>query len=144
MKRSTIVLILIASVLGIIAIIGFVKSNDHSIESNLSTAMQTQGIPFKDLLAKGDAAGLGQYFASEVTIALPGKEDDFSKKEAISVLSRFFIANPPQSFVVKHNGLSPKGEAQFHIGQLKTEKGSFRTTLMVQKELIQEIRFEKE
>ena len=142
MKRP--IIILIISVIGIFGILGSVKSNDTNIESDLSTAMEIQGIPFQDLLAKGDAVGLGQYFASEVTIAVPSKEEDFSKKEAIKVLSQFFIANPPQSFVVKHNGLSPKGSAQFHIGHLKTEKGSFRTTLMIQKELIQEMRFDKE
>ena len=63
----------------------------------------------------------------------------------INETTDFFDNNTVKSFAVIHRGES--GEAEFCIGTLITQKGSYRTTLNLKqkgdKKVLQEVKFEK-
>ena len=70
------------------------------------------------------------------------EEEELSKQEVIKLLQSFFSAHPPQSFEVIHKGASNSGKSRYVTGLLKTLKGTFKTSLMIEKGLILEIGFE--
>ena len=102
-----------------------------------------QVIPFKELLVKGDVEGLGKYFAEDIFLIVPGKEDDFTKTEAVNHLQDFFSTYPPKNYKLRHEGKSASGKGKYFIGMLTTGNGDFKTYLMTQNEKIEELRFEQ-
>jgi antitoxin component YwqK of YwqJK toxin-antitoxin module len=96
-------------------------------------------------IKSGNAAEVAKYFDNTVEITLPGKSSSFSKRQAELVLRDFFSQNPIKNFQVIHQ--SEKAGSQYCIGNLTTATGVFRTTIYIKqsgnKELIQELRFEK-
>lgn len=93
----------------------------------------------------GDAGAISKYFDNTVEITLPAKSANYSKSQGEAVLRDFFANNTVKSFTVIHQGES--GGAQFCIGTLVTNSGSFRTTVNLKqkgpKQILQEIKFEK-
>ena len=69
----------------------------------------------------GNAAELSKYMNSTVELLLLDKEDFYKKAMAEAVLKDFFSSHPTKDFSVKHQGA--KGDAQYAIGNLKTERG---------------------
>lgn len=92
----------------------------------------------------GSAAGLSEYLNSTVELVLPGKEDFYSKSVAETILKDFFSRYRSREFVIKHQGA--RGDAQYAIANLETDKGKFRVYFLLKKvngnPLIHQIRIE--
>ena len=92
----------------------------------------------------GSAAGLSEYLNGTVELVLPGKEDFYSKSVAETILKDFFTRYRSREFVIKHQGA--RGDAQYAIANLETDKGKFRVYVLLKKvngnPLIHEIRIE--
>ena len=96
-------------------------------------------------IKSGNANEVAKYFDNTVEITLPEKSNSYSKKQAELLLNDFFTANEVKDFKILHK--SDNSGSEYCIGNLKTVSGVFRTTIFMKqkgdKELIQEIRFEK-
>jgi len=92
----------------------------------------------------GSADGLSEYLNSTVELVLPDKEDFYSKSVAETILKDFFSRHRSREFVIKHQGA--KGDAQYAIASLDTDKGRFRVYFLLKKvdgnPLIHQIRIE--
>ena len=92
----------------------------------------------------GNAAELSKYLNSTVELLLLDKEDFYKKNVAETILSDFFNEYHTKEFTIRHQGA--KNDAQYAIGNLKTEKGDFRVYFLLKKIdqelLIHQIRIE--
>jgi len=77
---------------------------------------------------------------------MPDKEDFYSKSVAETILKDFFSRHRTREFVIRHQGA--KGDAQYAIANLETDKGKFRVYFLLKKvdgsPLIHQIRIESE
>ena len=94
----------------------------------------------------GNAAEVAKYMNSTVELLLLDKEDFYKKNVAEAILKDFFGTFRTTDFIIRHQGA--KNEAQYAIGNLKTEKGDFRVYFLLKKVdqelLIHTIRIESE
>jgi hypothetical protein len=92
----------------------------------------------------GNASELSKYMNSTIELLLLDKEDFYKKNVAETILNDFFNEYKTVDFTVLHQGA--KNDAQYAIGNLKTEKGSFRVYFLLKKVgeelLIHQIRIE--
>jgi Domain of unknown function (DUF4783) len=92
----------------------------------------------------GNAAELSKYMNQTIELLLLDKEDFYKKSVAETILTDFFNENKTKDFVIRHQGA--KNDAQYAIGNLKTEKGDFRVYFLLKKVdqelLIHQIRIE--
>ncbi|MBG0858537.1 MAG: DUF4783 domain-containing protein [Bacteroidales bacterium] len=79
----------------------------------------------------GNAAELAKYMNSTVELLLLDKEDFYKKNVAETILRDFFNIYHTKDFVIRHQGAT--NEAQYAIGNLKTEKGDFRVYYLLKK-----------
>lgn len=95
----------------------------------------------------GNASAIAKNFDKRVDITIDENADNYSSEQAEMILKSFLGKFSSREFSVVHKGNSTDG-AQYIIGSLKTNSGSFRTYIYVKKadsgSYIQEIRFEKE
>ena len=95
-------------------------------------------------LKAGNASELSKYINSTVELLLLDKEDFYKKNVAETILRDFFAEYKTRDFVVRHEGR--RNDAQYAIGNLKTEKGDFRVYFLLKKVdqefLIHQIRIE--
>lgn len=100
------------------------------------------GIPMA--FRAGNAAELSKYLNSTVQVLLLGKEDFYKKNVAETILKDFFSEYRTKDFVIRHQGGT--ADAQYAIGNLKTDKGDFRVYFLLKKIgtelLIHQIRIE--
>jgi hypothetical protein len=112
------------------------------------TAQEATRIPVGIAIAikAGNAAELSKYMNSTVEVLLLDKEDFYKKNVAEAILKDFFTTYPTKDFIIRHQGA--KNDAQYAIGNLKTEKGDFRVYFLLKKVdqdlLIHQIRIEAE
>jgi Domain of unknown function (DUF4783) len=94
----------------------------------------------------GNAAELSKYMNSTIELLLLDKEDFYKKNVAETILKDFFAEYQTKDFTIRHQGA--KNEAQYAIGNLKTEKGDFRVYFLLKKVdqelLIHQIRIESD
>lgn len=94
----------------------------------------------------GNAGELSKYLNSTVELQLLNKEDFYKKAAAETILKDFFAAHQPRDFIIRHQGA--RNDAQYAIGNLKTDKGDFRVYFLLKKVdkdlLIHLIRIESE
>lgn len=94
----------------------------------------------------GNASEISKYMNSTVELLLLDKEDFYKKNVAETILKDFFSTYQTREFVIRHQGA--KNEAQYAIGNLKTDKGDFRVYFLLKKVdqelLIHTIRIESE
>jgi hypothetical protein len=94
----------------------------------------------------GNASELARYMNSTVELLLIDKEDFYKKNVAETILKDFFNSCRTKDFIIRHQGA--RNEAQYAIGNLKTEKGDFRVYFLLKKVnqdlLIHQIRIESE
>ena len=82
-------------------------------------------------IKSGNAAELAKYMNSTVELLLLEKEDFYKKAVAETILKDFFNAYHTKDFVIRHQGA--RNDAQYAIGNLETEKGSFRVYILLKK-----------
>jgi hypothetical protein len=96
-------------------------------------------------LRAGNASQVSRYFDNTIDITLQDKSNSYSRSQAELVLKDFFIINGVISFDALHTG--DNSGSQYLIGNLKTKKGIYRTTVFMKqkadREVVQELRFEK-
>lgn len=96
-------------------------------------------------IKSGNSSEISKYLDNTVEITLPEKSNSYSKSQAEVVLRDFFAINTVKDFEILHQ--SEKSGSQYCIGNLLTNNGTFRTTIFMkqkgEKELLQELRFEK-
>ena len=94
----------------------------------------------------GNAAEMAKYMNSTVELLLLEKEDFYKKNMAEAILKDFFNTYQTKDFIIRHQGAN--NEAQYAIGNLKTDKGDFRVYFLLKKVdqelLIHTIRIESE
>ena len=94
----------------------------------------------------GNAAEMAKYMNSTVELLLLDKEDFYKNNMAEAILKDFFNTYQTKDFIIRHQGA--KNEAQYAIGNLKTDKGDFRVYFLLKKVdqelLIHTIRIESE
>lgn len=99
-------------------------------------------------ISSGDADALGQYFDTNVEVAVMDKEETYAKADAVKVVKDFFAKNKPASFKQVHQGASKGQDSQYCIGNLAANTGTFRVYIYMKvtggKYVIQELRFDKE
>ena len=92
----------------------------------------------------GNAGELSKYMNSTVELLLLDKEDFYKKVVAETILKDFFSEYHAKDFIIRHQGA--RNDAQYAIGNLVTEKGSFRVYFLLKKVneelLIHQIRIE--
>lgn len=99
-------------------------------------------------IRSGEARSVSMYFNNTVDMTINNNEDVYSKIHAEQVLKEFFKRNIPKSFTLIHKGVSKEG-SKYAIGNMAASNGTnYRVYLFIKqvgsKELIQEIRFEKQ
>jgi hypothetical protein len=115
---------------------------------SLVAAQEQTGIPagISTAFRTGSAAGLSAYLHSTVELVLPDREDFYSKSVAETILKDFFTRYRSREFVIRHQGA--RGDAQYAIANLVTDKGRFRVYFLLKKvngnPLIHQIRIETE
>jgi hypothetical protein len=82
-------------------------------------------------IKSGNAAELSKYMNSTVELLLLEKEDFYKKAVAETILKDFFNEYHSKDFVIRHQGA--RNDAQYAIGNLETEKGSFRVYILLKK-----------
>jgi len=99
-------------------------------------------------LGKGNAEALGPFFDSSVEISILDDVDIYDKSEAVSTVKSFFATNAPKGYSQVHEGTSKGKDSRYVIGKLTTTTGAYRVFLYLKsegdKEIIQELRFDKE
>lgn len=92
----------------------------------------------------GNASELSKFMNSTVELLVLDKEDFYKKVVAETILKEFFSSHPVKDFIVRHQGGS--NDAQYAIGNLKTESGDFRVHILLKKVgqdlLIHQVRIE--
>ena len=81
-------------------------------------------------LKTGDSKTLSEYFNQNVEMVVLENDNVYSKAQAQQIVTKFFSDNSPESFNILHQG--GKGD-QYVIGNLVTNKGSFRVYLFLKK-----------
>jgi hypothetical protein len=79
----------------------------------------------------GNASELAKYMNSTVELLLLDKEDFYKKNIAETILKDFFAEYKVKGFDMRHQG--GVNDAPYAIGNLKTEKGVFRVSLLLKK-----------
>ena len=112
----------------------------------IATAQEQAKIPggISIAIKAGNAAELSKYMNSTIELLLLDKEDFYKKNVAETILRDFFSEYQTKDFTIRHQGA--KNDAQYAIGNLKTEKGDFRVYFLLKKVnedlLIQQIRID--
>jgi hypothetical protein len=79
----------------------------------------------------GNASELSKYMNSTIELLLLQKEDFYKKNVAETILRDFFSEYHTKDFSIMHQGA--KNDAQYAIGNLKTERGDFRVYILLKK-----------
>ena len=79
----------------------------------------------------GNATELSKFINSTVELTLLDKEDFYKKNVAETILKGFFTEYKTRDFAIRHQGGT--NDAQYAIGNLKTEKGDFRVYFLLKK-----------
>jgi hypothetical protein len=78
---------------------------------------------FSSAMSRSDMNSLTALLDDEVELQQPGQNGTYRKSVATGKLADFLRQNPPQSFMLKHQGSSADGQ-MYAIGQLTTRSGS--------------------
>jgi hypothetical protein len=121
----------------ILTFISVISSQAFDVYSDITNAIRS-----------GEARSVSVYFNNTVDMTINNNEDVYSKIHAEQVLKEFFKKNTPKSFTLIHKGVSKEG-SKYAIGNMAASNGTkYRVYLFIKqvgsKELIQEIRFEKQ
>ncbi len=97
-------------------------------------------------LKTGNSKTLSEYFNQNVEMVVLENDNVYSKAQAQQIVNKFFSSNPPESFIIIHQG--GKEGAQYVIGNLVTSKGTFRVYFLLKKsngkDYIHQLRIEEQ
>ena len=97
-------------------------------------------------LKSGDSKTLSNYFNQNIELVVLDDDNVCSKAQAQQIVGKFFSNNSPESFSIIHQG--GKEGAQYVIGNLVTNKGSFRIYFLLKKsggkDYIHQLRIEEQ
>lgn len=79
-------------------------------------------------LKNGDSAALSGYFMASIDLTVLDDDGVYSKAQAEQMVRKFFTENVPSDFEVVHK------KDQYCIGNLSTNKGSYRVTFFLKDE----------
>ncbi len=120
----------------IFSLIYIFKANSQDVISSIPAALKT-----------ANASALAKNFDKRVDITIDEVSDNYSSQQAEMILRNFLGRFTSRDFSILHKGTSPDG-AQYIIGSLSTNNGSYRSYVYIKKSngvnYTQEIRFEKE
>ena len=85
-----------------------------------------------DALRAGDANTLSLYMSKQVEINIGRVDDVYEREQAAKVLASFFSKYRPNSFRNLHHGASNSQNMKYYIGILKTNSGTFRSTILLE------------
>ena len=95
----------------------------------------------------GNVAELSAFMDEEVELSILNEEELYTREQATAVLTKFFKENAPSSFGKVHYGLSKGKDAEYCIGTLATNNGTFRVYIYVAKTaggvMLQELKFDR-
>lgn len=98
-------------------------------------------------LKVGNSKVLANYFESEVDLTFSDKTNNYSKKQAVIILDRFFSKENPKIYQWMQQGASKTSNTKFSIGKLTTSTNTYKVyVFFIQKNnryYIRELRFEK-
>ena len=96
-------------------------------------------------IKNGSVSQLSKYLDNTIEITFTDKSNTYSKSQAELVLKDFFTTNGVVNFEVIHTG--DNSGSQYLIGNLQTQKGTYRTTIYIKqkadRQVLQELRFER-
>lgn len=94
----------------------------------------------------GNLKSLSPYLNNTIELTIDGNEDVYSKAQAEIILRDFFKKNPPNRFIILHEG--GKENSKYAIGRLITANQNFRITLLLKQDndnyYIHQLRIEKD
>jgi hypothetical protein len=128
------------------SVISFFSAVILSIGLAATVSQEQSNIPAGIAVAikTGNAAELSKYMNSTVELLLLDKEDFYKKNVAETILKDFFNEYRARDYTTRHQGV--RNEAQYAIGNLKTDKGDFRVYFLLKRVnkvfLIHQIRIE--
>ena len=97
-------------------------------------------------LKSGDSKTLTNYFNQNIELVVLDEDNVCSKAQAQQIVGKFFSDKTPEGFNIIHQG--GKEGAQYVVGNLVTNKGSFRTYFLLKKtdgkEYIHQLRIEEQ
>lgn len=96
----------------------FLLFNGPTISNDLTSALKS-----------GNSQKVATFFEKSVDLSIPNNEGVYSKMQAQLILKTFFLKNKPSDFTIVHNGNS-KNNSFYSIGNLKTNKGTFRVYIL--------------
>jgi hypothetical protein len=101
--------------------------------SMLASAQDQTKIPGGISIAfkAGNAAELVKFMNSTIDLQILDKEDFYKKNAAEAILKDFFNEYTPKDFTIRHQGA--RNDAQYAIGNLRTDKGDFRVYFLLKK-----------
>lgn len=121
---------------------GLFSSNEHSNEQAPAALDDVCRA-----LGTGNVAELAAIMDEEVELTILDKEDLYSRADAKKALTAFFQQYTPTSFGKVHYGLSKGKDAEYCIGTLATNNGTFRVYIYVEKTaggvLLQELKLDR-
>jgi hypothetical protein len=94
-------------------------------------------------LKAGNAGKIAEYFDKRVVIDIDGQSNNYSSEQGEVILKNFLTKFSSRNFSTLHKGVS-QGNAQYMVGNLQTNQGAYRTSIYINNQKIQEIRFEKD
>jgi len=95
-------------------------------------------------LQKGSAADLSTSFAKNIDLLLLGDESTVTVQQATTMLADFFTKSIVKGYKQNHTSAAQNGKSNYSIGDLFTEKGTYRVTIFYDaSKKISELRIEK-
>ncbi len=97
------------------------------------TSAKAENIPQNLIVAlkKGDSNMFAKYLGDRVELSILNKESIYSKLQATQIISKFFKESRPTDFKKKHS--SGKSDTSYVIGDLITQRGTFRVNFLLKK-----------
>ena len=77
-------------------------------------------------IGKGDVSAFSDKLMSDVELCFDTQQAFFSKPEAIKKLKTFLAGIKPVSGKHMHNGSSKDNSTTYSVGEIKSEKGTYR------------------
>ncbi len=121
-------------ILTVVIFLCFIGSASGQIPRNISVAIKA-----------GNSASLSDHFNENIELTILEKEGIYSRTQAEQIVKDFFAANNPKVFNLLHEG--GKGSAHYAIGELTTDKGTYRVYFLIKminnQSYINQLRIEK-